>query len=159
MVLPVTLSAWGSNIICRLQFGTPRVQLPHQTGMSACQKCSRSFAVRIWTRFCVGKSAFFLMSICCLLLYFNVLRTFWVVKVILQENIKFIFLYKFFFYFFFNVYLFLGQRETENEWGRGRERGRHRIGNISRLRAISPEPDAGLELTDREIGTWLKSDA
>ena len=29
----------------------------------------------------------------------------------------------------------------------------------SRLRAISPEPDAGLELTDREIVTWLKSDA
>ena len=29
----------------------------------------------------------------------------------------------------------------------------------SRLRAISPEPGAGLELTDREIVTWLKSDA
>ena len=29
----------------------------------------------------------------------------------------------------------------------------------SRLRAISPEPDAGLELTDREMVTWLKSDA
>ena len=29
----------------------------------------------------------------------------------------------------------------------------------SRLRAISPEPDAGLEPTDREIATWLKSDA
>ena len=29
----------------------------------------------------------------------------------------------------------------------------------SRLRAVSPEPDAGLELTDREIVTWLKSDA
>ena len=28
-----------------------------------------------------------------------------------------------------------------------------------RLRANSPEPDAGLELTDREIVTWLKSDA
>ena len=27
-----------------------------------------------------------------------------------------------------------------------------------RLRAISPKPDAGLELTDREIVTWLKSD-
>ena len=38
-----------------------------------------------------------------------------------------------------------------------RERGRHRIGN--RLQAPSPEPDAGLELTDREIVTWLKSDA
>ena len=30
---------------------------------------------------------------------------------------------------------------------------------VSRLRAISPEPDAGLELTDCEIVTWLKSDA
>ena len=39
------------------------------------------------------------------------------------------------------------ERETQN-----RETG-------SRLRAISPEPDAGLELTDREIVTWLKSDA
>ena len=29
----------------------------------------------------------------------------------------------------------------------------------SRLRAISPEPDASLELMDREIVTWLKSDA
>ena len=29
----------------------------------------------------------------------------------------------------------------------------------SRLRAISPEPDAGLEPTDRKIVTWLKSDA
>ena len=29
----------------------------------------------------------------------------------------------------------------------------------SRLRAISPEPDAGFELPDREIVTWLKSDA
>ena len=29
----------------------------------------------------------------------------------------------------------------------------------SRLSAISPEHDAGLELTDREIVTWLKSDA
>ena len=29
----------------------------------------------------------------------------------------------------------------------------------SRLRAISPEPDAALELPDREIVTWPKSDA
>ena len=29
----------------------------------------------------------------------------------------------------------------------------------SRLRAISPEPNAGLELMDREMVTWLKSDA
>ena len=49
------------------------------------------------------------------------------------------------------------EREREHEQRRSRERGRHRIG--SRLQAISPEPDAGLELTDREIVTWLKSDA
>ena len=29
----------------------------------------------------------------------------------------------------------------------------------SRLRVISPEPDAGLKLTDCEIVTWLKLDA
>ena len=29
----------------------------------------------------------------------------------------------------------------------------------SRLRAVSTGPDAGLELTNREIMTWLKSDA
>ena len=29
----------------------------------------------------------------------------------------------------------------------------------SKLRAISPEPDTELELPDREIVTWLKSDA
>ena len=61
---------------------------------------------------------------------------------------------------FINVYLFLGQRETEHERGRGREReGDTESETGSRLRAISPEPDAGLELTDREIVTWLKSDA
>ena len=37
-------------------------------------------------------------------------------------------------------------RNTESETGSG-------------LRAVSTEPDAGLELTDREIVTWLKSDA
>ena len=34
------------------------------------------------------------------------------------------------------------EREGDTEWEAG-----------SRLRAISPEPDAGLELTDREIVT------
>ena len=54
----------------------------------------------------------------------------------------------------------MGQRETEHERGRGIEReGDTESETGSRLRAISPEPDAGLELTDREIVTWLKSDA
>ena len=61
-------------------------------------------------------------------------------------------------FFFFNVYLFLGQRETEHERGAERE-GDTESETGSRLRVISPEPDAGLELTDREIVTWLKSDA
>ena len=44
--------------------------------------------------------------------------------------------------------------------GRGAEReGDTATETRSRLRAISPEPDAGLALTDREIVTWLKSDA
>ena len=34
-----------------------------------------------------------------------------------------------------------------------------KCGEGNRLQAISPEPDAGLELTDREIVTGLKSDA
>ena len=42
------------------------------------------------------------------------------------------------------LFVFLRQRETEHKPGRGRERGRHRL---SRLRAVSTEPDAGLELT------------
>ena len=47
--------------------------------------------------------------------------------------------------------LFLRAREAEREQERGRERGRLGIG--SRLRAVSTEPDAGLELRDREIMT------
>ena len=44
--------------------------------------------------------------------------------------------------------------------GRGPERkGDTESETGSRLRAISPEPVAGLELTDCEIVTWLKSDA
>ena len=66
----------------------------------------------------------------------------------------------FFFNFFFNVfYLFLGQRETEHERGGAEREGDTESETDSRLQAISPEPDAGLELTDREIMTWLKLDA
>ena len=61
------------------------------------------------------------------------------------------------YFFFFNVfYLFLGQRETEHERGRGRERGSTKLEAGSMLWAISPEPDAGLELADRKIMTWAK---
>ena len=62
-----------------------------------------------------------------------------------------------FLFFFFNVYLFLRQRETEHEQGRRREReGDTESETGSRLWAVSTEPDAGLELTDREIMTWAK---
>ena len=40
---------------------------------------------------------------------------------------------------------------TESEWKRGRERGRQKI--PSRLRTVSTEPYAGLELTNCEIMT------
>ena len=45
-------------------------------------------------------------------------------------------------------------RETEHEWERGRERwGDTESEAGSRLRAVSTEPDVGLELMDREIMT------
>ena len=57
-------------------------------------------------------------------------------------------------FFFFNVYLFFGDRERQSMNGGGAEReGDTESEAGSGLRAISPEPDAGLELTDREIVT------
>ena len=51
-------------------------------------------------------------------------------------------------------YLFLRQRETEHEQGRGRERERDTESKAgSRLGAVSTEPNAELELTNREIMT------
>ena len=44
--------------------------------------------------------------------------------------------------------MFILKREQEREGDTESEAG-------SRLRAISPEPDAGLELTDREIVTYI----
>ena len=50
--------------------------------------------------------------------------------------------------------MFICEREIEHEWGRGREReGDTESEAGSRLRAISTEPDVGLELMDREIVT------
>ena len=52
------------------------------------------------------------------------------------------------------------ERETEHEQGRGREReGDTESEAGSRLRAVSTEPDAGLEPMNCKIVTWLKSDA
>ena len=45
------------------------------------------------------------------------------------------------------------QGETEHGHGRDREGGDTESEAGFRLRAVSPEPDAGLELTDREIMT------
>ena len=44
------------------------------------------------------------------------------------------------------------ERETESEWGRRREGGTESEAG-SRLRAVSTEPDTGLELTNRKIMT------
>ena len=55
---------------------------------------------------------------------------------------------------FFNVYLFLRERASEHELGEGqRERGDTESEAGSRLRAVSTEPDAELELTSCEIMT------
>ena len=49
----------------------------------------------------------------------------------------------------FNAYLFSFEKERERR--RGRERGRQRI--PGRFCTVSPEPDTGLEPTNREIMT------
>ena len=60
---------------------------------------------------------------------------------------------------FFNVFYFWDRdRQSMNGGGAERE-GDTESETGSRLWAISSEPDAGLEPTDHEIMTWLKSDA
>ena len=57
---------------------------------------------------------------------------------------------------FFNVYLFLRERER-GKWGRDTEReGDPESEAGSRLRAVSTEPDVGLELMNHEIMTWAE---
>ena len=66
----------------------------------------------------------------------------------------------FFKIFFSTFFIYFWDRERQSMNGGGAEReGDTESETGSRLRAISPEPDAGLELRDREIVTWLKSDA
>ena len=60
----------------------------------------------------------------------------------------------FFHFIFFNVYFW--ERQRQNASGLGAERGRHRIWAGCRLWAVSPEPEAGLELTRCEIMTWAE---
>ena len=52
--------------------------------------------------------------------------------------------------FFCNVYLFL--RETEHERGKGRERGPQNLKQAPGSE-LSPEPEAGLGITNREAMT------
>ena len=51
---------------------------------------------------------------------------------------------------FLMLFIFERERGTEHEWGRGRER-ESEAG--SRLRAVSTDPDVGLQPTNREIVT------
>ena len=51
--------------------------------------------------------------------------------------------------------MFILERQSTSGGGTERE-GDTESEAGSRLRAISPEPDAGLELTDREIVTWAE---
>ena len=51
------------------------------------------------------------------------------------------------------------QRETGCERGEGQRERETESEAGSRLWAVSTEPNVGLKLTDREIVTWLKSDA
>ena len=57
-------------------------------------------------------------------------------------------------FFFLNIYLFLRDRERKSTSRGGAEReGDTEAKAGSRLRAASTEPDAGLDLMDREIRT------
>ena len=62
--------------------------------------------------------------------------------------------------FFFNVYLWETQTDRERErdrMGAGEEQRERHIESKagSRLRAVSTEPDAGLELMNPETMTWM----
>ena len=55
--------------------------------------------------------------------------------------------------FILNVYLFLREAETECEWVGAEREGGTESEASSRLRAVSTEPDVGLQLTSCEIMT------
>ena len=59
----------------------------------------------------------------------------------------------FFNFFFFYIYLFLRDRERQCERGGAETEGDTESEAGSRLRAVSTEPDVGLEPTNREITT------
>ena len=79
--------------------------------------------------------------------------------VMISQFVSCFFLF-FFLIFFSTFFIYFWHRERQSMNGGGAEREGDTESEIgSRLQAISPEPDAGLELTDREIVIWLKSDA
>ena len=45
------------------------------------------------------------------------------------------------------------ERESEREWGKDREREGERESQAGSIHTVSTDPDAGLELTNREIMT------
>ena len=68
------------------------------------------------------------------------------------------FLSFFFFKIFFSTFIYFWDRERQSMNGGGAEReGDTESETGSRLWAISPEPDAGLELTDRENSQTARS--
>ena len=53
--------------------------------------------------------------------------------------------------------MFIFETERDRAWtGEGQREGDAESETGSRLRAVSPEPDTGLELMDREIVTWAE---
>ena len=76
-------------------------------------------------------------------------------KYILNKNFfKFLFIFKFFLTF---IYFWEREREKQSASRGGAEReGDTESEAGSRLQAVSTEPDAGLELTDRETVTWAE---
>ena len=62
--------------------------------------------------------------------------------------------FKFIIFFNFLTFIYFWDRERkEHEWGRVRDTESE---TVSRLWAVSTEPYAGLQLTDREIMTWAE---
>ena len=65
--------------------------------------------------------------------------------------------YLFIFYFYFLMFIYFWDRERQSMSGEGTEREEDTESETgSRLWAVSTEPDAGLEITDREIMTWAE---
>ena len=54
------------------------------------------------------------------------------------------------------MFIYFWDRERQSMTGEGQREGGTESETGSRLWAVSTEPDAGLELTDREIVTWAE---